>query len=96
MSSGIPFTQYLRPDGRKRPCSIDMPADVEALAFKFIEDGGWFEVEELTTGHASLTACRVVDGEPGDIAIRVVENGPPVLTAVEELVREAAAWREHA
>lgn len=91
---GIPFTQYLRPDGRKRPTSIDMPDEIEALAFSFIEAGGWFEVEELTTGHASLTACHIVEGEPQDIAIRVVENGPPVVMAVEELVREAVAWRE--
>ena len=28
-----------------------------------------------------------------DIAIRVVNNGPPVVPAVESLVREAAAWR---
>ena len=90
--TGIPFTQYLRPDGRKRPCWIDMPPEVEALAFGFIDRGGWFEVEELTTGHASLTACRMVDDEPQDIAIRVVENGPPVVPAVEALVREAANW----
>ncbi len=96
MSEGIPFTQYLRPDGRKRPTSIEMPDDIEALAFSFIERGGWFEVEELVTGHASLTACHVVDGEPQDIAIRVVENGPPVVPAVEALVREAAAGREGA
>ena len=92
MSEGIPFTQYLRPDGRKRPVSVEMPDDIEALAFAFIERGGWFEVEELTSGHASLTACHIVDDEPQDIAIRVVENGPPVVPAVEALVREAAAW----
>lgn len=86
----IPFTQYLRPDGRKRPASIEMPQEIADLAFKFIEAGGWFEVEELTTGHASLTACHIVDDEPQDIAIRVVENGPPVVPAVEALVREAA------
>lgn len=88
----IPFTQYMRPDGRKVPISIDMPDDIEALAHSFIEEGGWFEVEHLATGHASLTACWVVDGEPDDIAIRVVKNGPPVVRAVEELVHEAAAY----
>ncbi len=90
----IPFTQYLRPDGRKRATAIDMPADVEALAHAFIERSGWFEVEELTTGDASLTACHLVDGEPQDIAIRVVENGPPVVSAVDALVREAVGWHE--
>ena len=88
----IPFTQYLRPDGRKRPVSIEMSEEIESEAQAFIEDGGWFEVEELMTGHASLTACRVVDDEPQDIAIRVVPNGPGIDTAVEELVREARAF----
>jgi len=92
MNNEIPFTQYLRPDGRKRPVSIEVPTKIAQLAFNFIESGGWFEVEELTSGHVSLTACYIVDGEPDDIAIRVVENGPPVVKAVEELVREAAIW----
>jgi len=73
-----------------------MSEEIEFLAFKFIEAGGWFEVEELTTGHASLTACHIVDGEPQDIAIRVVDNGPPVVDAVADLVHEAASWAEKA
>lgn len=87
---GIPFTQYLRPDGRKRMVSIKMPADIEALAIRFIESGGWFEVEELTTGEVSLTACREDGFDVEDIAIRVVPNGPGVAAAVEGLVREVA------
>ena len=94
MDKEIPFTQYLRPNGRKTSVSIEMPEDIVGLAFAFIIRGGWFEVEELITGHASLTACYVVDGEPQDIAIRVVENGPPVVPAVEALIREAASWKE--
>ena len=35
----IPFTQYVRPNGRKRLVSIEMPAYVEELADKFIEGG---------------------------------------------------------
>lgn len=96
MALGIPFTQYLRPDGRQRPTSIEMPEDIEALAFRFIEAGGWFEVEGLTSGHVSLTACHVVDNEPQDIAIRVVNNGPPVVDAVADLVRAASTWAEKA
>lgn len=85
----IPFTQYLRPEGRKREVSIDLSEEAEAKAHAFLERGGWFECEELATGHASLTACFVVDGEPQDIAIRVVPNGPGVAAAVESLVDEA-------
>ena len=52
---------------------------------KAIIDRGWFfEVEELTTGEASLT---VFDPESQvDIAIEVVPNGPEVVSAVDRLV----------
>jgi hypothetical protein len=70
-----------------------MPEEIEQLAHQFIERGGWFDCEELTTGHVSLTAGFVVDDEPEDIAIEVCDNGPPVVAAVEKLVRAAAAWK---
>jgi hypothetical protein len=96
----IPFTQYLRPYGRPIDESIERPPEIEQLAQQFIAAGGRFEAEVLTTGHVSLTAAMMVDGETGDggemqdIAIRVVDNGPAVLTAVDELVREAAQTME--
>lgn len=88
----IPFTQFMRPNGRKVAVTIDMSAETEALAQRFIEAGGWFECEHLITGHASLTACWNTDEGPDDIAIRIVDNGPLVIRAVEELVKEAAAY----
>lgn len=90
----IQFTQFLRPDGRRVPVEVERPEEVEQLAKWFVDGGGWFEVEELQTGHASLTACAVVDDEPDDIAIRVVMNGPAVPNAVDDLVREAVQWLE--
>lgn len=87
--AGIPFTQYLRPNGRKAQVSIERPPEVTALAQQFIRVGGWFECEELTTGHVSLTACMVVDEEPDDIEIEIVQNGPDVPNAVDRLVRAA-------
>jgi hypothetical protein len=45
----IPFTQYLRLNGRKRPVEIDRPEEIEAIARRFIESGGRYECEELTT-----------------------------------------------
>ena len=89
----IPFTQHLRPNGRKSPIEIDMPEDIEKLARSFIERGGWFDCEVLTTGDVSLTAGFVVNAEPQDIAIRIVPNGPGIDGAVESLVREANAYR---
>ena len=88
----IPFTQYMRPDGRKVPVTIARPDEIESLAQAFIDRGGWFECEHLTTHEVSLTACFNVDDEPEDIAIRVVPNGPEVPGAVDELVREVTKW----
>jgi len=90
----IPFTQYLLPHGRRREETTERPAEIEALAQAFIDSGGAFECEVLTTGHVSLTAVHELDGERQDIAIRVCANGPVVLEKVDELVREAAAWSE--
>jgi hypothetical protein len=89
----IPFTQYLRPHGRKRATEIDMPLPIEHLAFTFIKAGGRYEVEELTTGHVSLTAVYEVDGEDQDIAIELCQNAPDQVTeAVEKLVRKSVAF----
>ena len=85
----IPFTQYLRPDGRRRAVEIDMSQEVEDLAKRFIAAGGRYECEELTTGYASLTAVYEVDSEDQDIAIEVCPNGPEVPERVEKLVRRS-------
>lgn len=86
---GIPFTQYLRPNGRKSPQWIERPAQIEEAAKKFIAAGGYYESELLITGEASLTAVKVIDGEPQDIAIKIVPNGPTVCEAVDALVLES-------
>lgn len=84
----VPFTQYLRPDGRKRAQEIDRTPEVEALARGFIGAGGYFEIEELRTGHVSLTAG--MNGE--DLAIELEDNQPGLVgPAVDRLVRRAVA-----
>lgn len=85
----IAFTQYLRPDGRPRPVLIDRPADVEAAAARFVAAGGKYECEELATGEVALTAVLTLDEKEGpkDVASEVCANGPPVLEAVDSLVR---------
>lgn len=87
----ILFTQYLRPDGEKRSVEIDRPAEIEAMAEAFIKAGGYFECEELTTGHVSLTAGHP-DCEEGDCAIELVPNGVEVPNAVDRLVKKACEW----
>jgi len=84
----IPFTQYLRPHGEQRAVNIERPPEIEGMARLFIASGGRFEVEELTTGEASLTAVKF----GRDVAIEVVPNGPDVPAAVDRLVRTTQAY----
>lgn len=84
MMQSIPFTQYLLPDGRKRPVEIEVADDVGEIARGLINQGLLFECEVLTTGHVSLT---ITDPEDGDLDIRVRDNGPGIREAVEEMVR---------
>lgn len=87
---GIPITHYIRPHGRPREETIDRPAEIEALAQKFIEAGGRYECEILTTGEASLTAVFCgEDGDEQDVEIEICDNGPPVGEAVDALVRKS-------
>jgi hypothetical protein len=89
----ISFTQYLRPDGRRRDVEVDRSSEIEAAAAaeRFVAAGGRYECEVLTTGHASLTAVHAVDGEDRDIAI-VLCDQPSVPERVDELVRRSIAW----
>lgn len=87
----IPFTQYLRPDGRPSDEGIEMSAEIEALAQRFIAAGGRYEAEVLREGTVSLTAVHD-DAEEKDIAIELCPNGPEVDAAVEKLVRKSIAW----
>jgi hypothetical protein len=66
-SMTICFTQYLRPNGRRRGVEVDRSPEIEAMAKRFVVAGGRYECEALTTGHASLTAVHAVDGEDRDI-----------------------------
>jgi hypothetical protein len=88
MSESIPFTQYLRPLGRPTPVTIVRPLDVMQLADEVIAMDGQFSVEHLMTGQASFTVEH--DDYPDeDVAHEIVSNGPPVLDAVDRLVRDA-------
>src|SRR5687767_5618925 len=89
----IPFTQYLRPDGRKHQVAIDLTAhvsngaEVEAKAMLLISKGYKFECEVLSDGVVSLTVASPVEDE-GDIAIKLSRNGPEMIRNVAALVEE--------
>lgn len=81
------FTQFLRPDGRKRTIEIERSKDVEILAERILAKGLKFEIEELNDGTISMT----VSNEDEDLFIRLCKNGPDVGHNVDQLVREAAS-----
>ena len=84
--NAIPFTQYLRPNGRAVDIYFQVPDHVFLKAEQLIADGFKFEAEVLTTGEVSLT---VSDGEK-DIAIELCPNdGSGIEKHVEALVDES-------
>lgn len=91
----IPFTQYLRPDGRTRrvfaPCSYDTFLKATIL---MDHQGLRFEAEVLTTGEVSLTAHDPIIGE--DVGIILSKNGPEIDQKLAELVATVHAryWGE--
>ena len=81
--AGIPFTQYMRPNGRAMPVTIDMPDEVAAKAHEIIESGLELECEVLSNGHVSFTITHPDDG---DLDIRVCENDPNVPHHIADLI----------
>jgi hypothetical protein len=80
----IEFTQYLRPNGRRRKVYIKRPAAIVQKANQILALGYCFECEELMTGMVSLT---ISDGEQ-DLAIELCRNGPAVPETVDRLIEE--------
>jgi len=85
-TNSIPFTQYLRPNGRARTIEIDRAPEIIKKARFLVSRFCSFEAEVLVTGECSFT-CETTDGEV--LAIEVVPNGPEVLAAVDRLVNAA-------
>lgn len=88
MAREIPFTQFLRPDGRPVPVRIERPDDIATKAEAIIARGYRFECESLSTGDVSLT---ITNDKRGDVEIEVVPNGPEVPLAVDRLITRFAA-----
>lgn len=78
----IAFTQYLRPDGKRRIITITVPRAVAEKAAKMMELGYHLEAEILTTGQVSLS----VAGKNCDVAVEVVANDEHVPPAVNKLI----------
>lgn len=90
----IPFTQYIRPDGRRIETFIKRPGEVERVARKLIDLGYVFESEVLRDGRVSLTCEYRGEPDPITAAIEIETNGILVLSAVDRLVQKAWAFAE--
>ena len=87
----IPFTQFMRPDGRRKTITITRSPEVNTTALSLIDDGYCFTAEVLTNGMVSL-AC--VDPEDQrDIAIEVCMNDGQIPARVDRLVEKAERHR---
>jgi hypothetical protein len=88
----IPFTQFLRPDGRRTATIIDMPQEICELAQEFIAAGGSYTSEMLSTGEVSLCAELEVEEERQDVVCIVGLNNSTVPDNVADLVRESVNY----
>ncbi len=84
--AGVPFTQYMLPDGRRRSAvaPLDDP-ELQALADELMRKGVHFDAEILRTGEVSLTAELREDV----LSILVIPQDR-ALAAVPQLLRDAA------
>lgn len=87
----IPFTQYLRPNGRKRDVKWEVTShEQEVKARALLDAKAYFECEMLQTGDVSLT-CEIEgnDGEVHTLGHEICANNPEVVEAVARLVERA-------
>lgn len=79
----IPFTQYLLPDGRPVPVSIDRPQEVADLAQQIMARGYRFECEMLSDYR---TVSLTITNDGGDADGVVCFNGAPVPEKIDAMV----------
>lgn len=82
----IPFTQFLKPDGRKRSVEIDRPAKIEDMATKLYLAGYRFEIEVLQTDEINM---ETLDSQGELVCGEICANGPPVEQAVDRMITNA-------
>lgn len=87
-SKPIPFTQYLRPDGRRKEISISRPPAIATKAQAIIAAGYRFECEVLNVPPGFQNISLTITGDKGDVAIELCRNGPEVGPAVDKLITE--------
>lgn len=84
MDNKIPFVQFMPPRGAHRIITITVEPAAAIKAKTIIDCGLEFHIEVLSNGMVSMTICDPND--KGDVAIKVVQNGPNMKEDVERLV----------
>lgn len=79
----IPFTQYIRPDGRAKRVHLPVDKAVYEKANQIIEAGLSFEVENLMDGMVSAT---ITDPDDGDLDICIGPNGPGMKERISAMI----------
>lgn len=82
----ITFTQFLRPDGKRRIITIDRPSHIEAKAEKLVSRGCSFEIEQLTTRQISM---EVMDEKCVAVCGELCDEGHAVPVAVDRMIQHA-------
>lgn len=93
----VPFTQYLRPNGRKRLIWVERSPEIAAEARRVRNAGYHFDIEELRDGTVSMTVepnSPNADGDDAPIAMELCPNGPAVPSTVDRLVAAAVRYIE--
>lgn len=84
MTKPISFTQYLRPDGRKKSVTIEVDNSVAIKAQEILDKGFKFECEELLSGMCSFT---IHDPEAErDASIRLHPNASGVRECIVNMI----------
>lgn len=86
----IPFTQFILPDGRRKPNPyLCFDEDVSKKAQLILDAGFDFEIEVLSTGavHGTITmnACNNYEG---DNASFISPNGPAVVDKINGMIQD--------
>lgn len=79
----VKFTQYLRPNGRKKIIYIDLKPEIEKMANTIIDMNYRFEAEVLSD---DLTCSFTITSNEEDHYCILVPNGPEVPQKISEMI----------
>lgn len=82
----VKVTQYMRPDGRKRPMTMKLDASLLPLYEEMLAAGFRFSVEVL--GNGVVSVCIENDEYDADCALS--PNGPEIVEKMEAMLRNKA------